>query len=166
MWASQYAFKRVGRAMLYPLFRQQRARKSSIGTELDLALRWWLEALSLQMSASRPWEPNLSRPAHLLCDARAYPPRIAAVLLIDQRIYFSDMEPPIEVMESFSIRRDGQIMGLEILSIAFGLSVFQDLISGRNIHVHSDNSGAQHTTSKGLARSFDHTCLVHCIWYV
>ena len=123
MWASQYAFKRVGRAMLYPLFRQQKAKQSTIDSELRLALNWWLEALSLQLSASRPWEPNLSRPVHLLCDARAYPPRIAAVLMVDRRTCFSDMEPPTEIMNLFRMRRDGQIMGLEILSIAFGKSV-------------------------------------------
>ena len=45
-----------------------------------------------------------------------------------------------------------------------GLSVFSDHIRGLNVHVHSDNTAAQYNTSKGRARTFDHTCLVHGIW--
>ena len=28
----------------------------------------------------------------------------------------------------------------------------------------SDNVGAERSTAKGSARSFDHSCIVHCIW--
>ena len=84
--------------------------------------------------------------------------------MANKRVYYSDMEPSAEVMGSFIARGDNQIMSLELLSIAFGLSVFEDLLKNQNVHVHSDNTGAQHTTSKGIARSFDHTCLIHSMW--
>lgn len=71
----------------------------------------------------------------------------------------------LEVLASFASRDDNQIMSLEILSIAFGLSVFAELVRGRNVHVHSDNVGAQHCTDRGYAKTFDHTCLVHGIWF-
>jgi len=93
------------------------------------------------------------------------------------------MLPSVAVLNSFRARGDNQIMSLELLSIAFGLSVFEDIVRGNLLHVHSDNTGAEHVTERGIARSehcdlfalafqyvlclfrsFDHTCLVHGIW--
>ena len=164
MWACQHAFKRIGRAMLYPIFKQQRNRCGSIDIELRLALEWWLEVLSLELCEAMPWQQQITKPMHMLCDARSTPPRVAAVLLANKRVYYSDMEPSEAVMSNFRIRGDNQIMSLELLSIAFGLSVFEDIVRGNCLHVHSDNTGAQHCTARGMARSFDHTCLVHGIW--
>ena len=164
MWTSQFAFKRVGRAMLYAIFRQQHARSSAVNLELRLALEWWLEVLSLDLCQTRPWLEQKTKPMHMLCDARSTPPRVAAVLLANKKVYYSDMEPSAAVMDCFRTRGDNQIMSLELLSIAFGLSVFEDIVRGQSLHVHSDNTGAQHCTSRGMARSFDHTCLVHGIW--
>ena len=45
-----------------------------------------------------------------------------------------------------------------------GLSVFADKVVGRNVHLHSDNTGAEWSTKRGRARSWDHTCIVHGIW--
>ena len=55
------------------------------------------------------------------------------------------------MLASFSKRADGQIMGLEILSICLGISTFAKEISGRNVVIWSDNKGAEHATSKGEA---------------
>ena len=44
-WASQNVFHRLGRAMLRPLFAQQKRRSGKVRTSLHLALRWWLEVL-------------------------------------------------------------------------------------------------------------------------
>ena len=165
-WASQACFKRLGRAMLYPIYRQQRSSKRDMAADLRLALCWWLEALQLNLCQVRAWVPAVTRMAHLLCDARSTPPRIAAVLILDGQTFYSDMEPEPEVMHLFQRRGDGQIMSLELLSIAFGMDTFAEQLQGRNLHVHSDNTGAQHTTERGVAKSFDHTCLIHGIWYL
>jgi len=144
-----------------------------------------VEVLEQCFCEQRPWKPLSTPTTHLLVDARSTPPRVAAVLLIDRKILWSDWAPEPEVLSLFQSRRDGQIMSLELLSIAFGcafcfccvwgasvyacisgLDSFAEHIKGRNVHVHSDNTGAQHTTQKGVARTFDHTCLVHGIWYV
>ena len=45
-----------------------------------------------------------------------------------------------------------------------GMSTFKKLISGRNVHIYSDNAGAEHATRRGMAKAFDHSCLVHGIW--
>ena len=55
-------------------------------------------------------------------------------------------------------------MGLEILSIALGVSSFANAIKGRDVIIWSDNTGAEHATAKGTAKCFDHTCLVHALW--
>ena len=130
--------------MIRPLIRQEKKRSSLLDDELTLALQWWLEVLQLGVTQKRTWEREQKRPVHLFCDARSTPPRVAAVLvrcalfvllrvcrrafdmlrffLIDRdgRFKYCDLEPPAEVMGSFKIRGDNQIMSLEILSIALG----------------------------------------------
>ncbi len=98
-WTSQFAFRRLGRAMLYPLFRQQRARQSAVNEELLLALRWWSEVLGMEYSELRPWTQAAPDTVHLICDARSKPPRVAAILVCGATIYFSDMEPSPEVSQ-------------------------------------------------------------------
>ena len=55
-------------------------------------------------------------------------------------------------------------MGLELLSIALGLSVFADILRGRKVIIHSDNTGAECCTRRGSASSFDHCSLIHQMW--
>ena len=91
-----------------------------------------------------------------------------------------------QVMECFKWRNDNQITSLEILSIAFGactyvhpricslmsvcwaegISVFGDMLANRRVYILIDYNCAHHNTEKGRARSFDHTCLIHGIWFV
>lgn len=101
---------------------------------------------------------------HLFADARGEPPRIAAVLFVDGRLLFSDLKPDDSVMQHFFDRKDSQIMGLELLAIALGLSTFAKQLRGRRVVVWSDNSGAEKALGKGTARAWDHACIVHCLW--
>jgi len=59
-----------------------------------------------------------------ICVASSVPTRVrhVSVFLIDRdgQFKYCDLEPPAEVMGSFKIRGDNQIMSLEILSIALG----------------------------------------------
>ena len=103
-------------------------------------------------------------PVQLFCDARGVPPRVAAVLLADGKCWYIDLAPSESALTNFRHRNDKQIMSLELLSIALGLSSFAHLLRGRKVRVWSDNAGAEATTRKGSARQFDHTCLVHCLW--
>ena len=127
--------------MLSPIFAQQYASCSTIGPELRLALEWWLEALQHNLCETRLWRHIPLRAGCLLCDARSVPPRVAAVLCLDKRVFYSDWAPSPELVSLFKRRDDGQIMSLEILSVAFALSAFEEVISGRNIVVYSDNKG-------------------------
>ena len=94
MWASHFTFKRLGRAFLYPIFLQQRARRSNVGRELRLSLRWWRDALATGGCEVRDWVPSDSPPLHMICDAASTPPRIAAVIFHGSQRFYSDMEPP------------------------------------------------------------------------
>ena len=102
----------------------------------------------------------------LFCDARGQPAHLAAVLYIDGNIVFADWAPPQSLMTLFQSRKDNQIMGLELLAIALGLSTFGELLLGRNVRVWSDNTGSEHATRRGASKQFDHNCIAHCIWLV
>jgi hypothetical protein len=49
-------------------------------------------------------------------------------------------------------RGDNQIASLELLSIALGISTFEQKLRGRNVVVHSDNTTAEYGVRKGRAR--------------
>ena len=96
-WATQFVFKRLGRAMLRPIFksgstfdisllhirvgRQVRARTSVINDELETALEWWLHVLAARICQKREWKEDTTPPLQLYCDARSSPPHLAAVLV-------------------------------------------------------------------------------------
>ena len=100
----------------------------------------------------------------LICDASSSPPWLPSVLIIDGHIQYCDQGPTQEQLAFFTTRRDKQICGLELLSIALGLSTFSEQFKGRKVHIFSDNKGAESATAKGSARAFDHTCIVNCLW--
>jgi len=98
-WATQFLFKRLGRAMLAPLFGHAYGRHvrdtsrvcvsvrwgvsarrcSAVEKELLVALEWWLYVLSLDIVERHAWNEPESAPAHLWVDARGVPPRSACV---------------------------------------------------------------------------------------
>ena len=45
-----------------------------------------------------------------------------------------------------------------------GLATFRDMLRGRSLVLYSDNCGAEHSTSRGSARSADHNHIVHEVW--
>ena len=62
-------------------------------------------------------------------------------------------------------RADRQIMSLELLAMALGLCTFSAECSQRRIRVFSDNVGAEYCVSRGSAKQWDHTVVVHSIWH-
>ena len=94
------------------------------------------------------------------------------------------MEPTHDVLGMFYESGDNQIMSLELLAIALGLlaiytaftilvifaalfkgiSTFADEISGQNVVIYSDNTGAEAATRKGVTKNFDQNALVHTMW--
>ena len=162
-WASQYIFKRLGRAMLRPLIEHTYGR-GFWRVRLEHCLEWWKQVLELKISQERARHGSVQKPFHLSADARSTPPRLAAVLICDGKFYYTEMAPPKELLEVLVKRNDNQIMGLEIMSIALGISSFSELIKSRKVRVWSDNKGAEGCTRKGAAKSFDHNSLIHAFW--
>ena len=163
-WAGQFLFHRVGRAMLRPIFHQKFSRSGSLSTELKVALGWWLWALEQDIVETRQWQSCELPPVHLMVDAAGSPAHCAAVLFVDGRCMYTDGAPAEYLMKEFQGRSDNQIMTLEILAIALGLSTFANEICGRNVVVFSDNTGAEAASRKGTAASWDHCQLIHEIW--
>ena len=129
--------------MLRPIYDQKTRRDGRMSSELRRALTWWIQILKSKLCEKRSWTNSHSEPVHLFCDASGSPAHLGAVLLIDDRCYFTHYVPPAVVVNGFRRRSDNQIMGLELLSISLGLCTFADLIRGRNVVVHSDNTGAE-----------------------
>ena len=102
--------------------------------------------------------------AHLFCDARGFPGRLAAVAYIGNDVLYTDFAVPDCLLRIFRRRKDNQIMGLELLSIALGLSTFSEQLRGKNVVVWSDNTGSEHGVKRGACKAFGHSCVVHCVW--
>ena len=125
-WGCSHLFKRVGRAMLRPIFDQKSRRDGLIGAELRRALLWWLQILRMGLVELRAWDEEVDRPpVHMFADAQGNPPYLAAVLFLPDQCFFTHMSPPTAVMDKFATRGDRQIMGLELLAISLGLSTFE-----------------------------------------
>jgi len=69
--------------------------------------------------------------------------RCAAVLFLDGRCYYTDGLPSQTVLAKLMARRDSQIMALEAIAIALGLSTFAADLRGRKVVLYSDNTGAE-----------------------
>ena len=168
-----------------PLFAHANRQTSSLGPSLRLALQWWKEVLDLNIAQVRPWRDDKRDRAVVLADARGWPARVAAVVLVDGQIHWTTMAISDEILQYFKPRGDNQIGSLEILAIALAVSTFPgaprrrasalasagtassviaDLLRDRQVDLYSDNSGAEAAAKKGTAKEFDHASLVHGIW--
>ena len=168
--------------MLRPIYDQKSRLDGRMSPELRRVLQWWVQVLQSGLCEKRAWHCLETETVQLFCDASGYPAYLGAVLLLEDKCYFTHLEPPVYLLEQFKSRRDNQIMGLELLSISLGLSTFNELIRGRNVVIHSDNTGSEacrvhlgcgpHCTfglwkaaiRRGTAVSMDHAQLVHAQW--
>ena len=91
--------------------------------------------------------------AHLCVDAAGSPARCAAVLFLDGKWSYTDSKPSEALMNRLNDRCDNQIMALETMAIALGLSTFEEELEQRSVIVYSDNKGAEAATRKGTAKS-------------
>ena len=114
-----------------------------MNASLKTALKWWCAILTWDLAEERTWEQSERAPVHLFVDARGQPPRCAAVLFVDGACLYTDGEPAQQFLEQLGKREDNQIMSLEIMAVAVGLSTFSKELKGRNVVVYSDNTGAE-----------------------
>ena len=93
--------------------------------ELERSLRWWEDVLQRGLCERRQWKQEQRQPVNLFCDASGFPAYLGAVVMVDDKCYYTHLAPSSELMSMFRRRRDNQIMGLELLSISLGLCTFE-----------------------------------------
>ena len=160
-WSTQQLFYRVGRAMVKPIYGQKATATGQIGPSLLEALMWWCSVLRHSVSEMHPWKESSRAPCRMFVDAASTPARIAAVLLIDGDILYTDVAPCPQLMWQLQDRNDKQIMSLvrslfavqpavrvccpsvaqEIIAILYALSTFTQQLKGRKLVLFSDNAG-------------------------
>ena len=169
-WAGSAMFRRIGRALLRPLYSHSHGRRARLSEDTRLALRWWLHVLTLNLHQERAWsrptpDGAADDPFVLLADARSTPPRVAAILVSPTgEIEFCELVPSAQLLSCFKVRNDGAIMALELLAVAVGVCTFADRIANKKVRILSDNTGAESTLRKGSSREFDYACISHGVW--
>jgi hypothetical protein len=163
-WGGTKLFRRLGRAMLRALIDQQSRRDGHIGPELEDTLCWWLQVFELEIAEEFPWNGPAKHTIHLFCDASGAPPQLGAVLFSHLGVHWTSLVPDSSLLSLFRARKDKQIMGLEMLAIALGVSTFADIIRGSKLIIHCDNTGSEVAVRKGTAVRMDHAQLVHSMW--
>ena len=76
-----------------PLFAHANGNRSVLDDAAKQALLWWRDVLRDGTVEERKWLPDQRPPAIVLVDARGRPARLAAVLICDGNIEWSEMEP-------------------------------------------------------------------------
>ena len=131
-----------------------------MGTMLQLTIKWWLQVLKDQMCQAlvRRTQPEV---VELFGDAQGQPARVASVLFDGGEVLYSDWEPTEQMLSICYLRKDNQIMGLEVLAVALGLSTFGVRLRGKTVRVWIDNAGGEGALRAGSTTSEDHNLLTH-----
>lgn len=112
-FATQRLFRRLGRAMVRPIYAQTSSTTGKIGARLRDALEWWLRVLTLEITECCPLgqhdEHNICK---MLVDAASTPAHCAVVACIDGEIYYTDAAPSDRMVAQLQARRDKQITSL------------------------------------------------------
>ena len=166
LFGAQYIFRKMGRAMLRPIYQQQfdPLRGGRVGASLRLALEWWAQVLSCEVHEKIPLQLRPKPQVELFCDARSTPPRVAAVMYKDHHVAYTAWDVPDSVTRTFNQRRDAQIMGLELLAVLIGIATFMPQLRHCAVQIWEDNQGGECALTKACARASDHNLLVHATW--
>lgn len=101
-WGCTHMFRCFGRAMLRPVFDQKSRVDGKASPELLRALKWWLDALRLNIVETRFWGEEFRPSAHLFCDASGAGARMGAVLYIDGQWRWTSLVAPLPFSQVFS----------------------------------------------------------------
>ena len=161
----RHQFRRMGRAMIRPIYAQARRSRRSpqVGDRLLMALKWWRVVL-MDRTSEATVIGHRPEVFDLFCDARGTPPRLAAVLLGPQGdLQYTDVPPCPGVLDQFVVR-DTQIIALELLAVLLGLSTFGVQLAGKYVRVWTDNRVAEFSLIRASSKAVDLNQLVHGIW--
>ena len=164
-WAATAMFRKLGRAMLAPLYWHTMSRSSAVTKKLGLCLRWWRQVLACNIVQYHPWHERVKSDwVQVFADASSSPAHLGVVVVMGREFFYTDWAVPDKLLSVFQTRRDKQIMGLELLAIALAMGTFAEQLRGKRVRVWSDNTGSESAVRKGKAKAFDHGCIAHCIW--
>ena len=107
-FATQACFHRIGRAMVRPFYAQQYAplRGGRMGDMLVLATDWWIAVLRERVTQNVPLA-GYANTAELFCDASGGANAgMAAVLFMDNKIWYTNMAPCARIWEILCARND------------------------------------------------------------
>ena len=165
-FANQRLFRRLGRAMIKPVYAQASSKSGIVGARLRESLQWWLRVLCFNVCEDVTLKAEKARSiCRLFVDAASTPAHCAAVLFRDSRTAYTNAAPSVSTVNQLKARGDKQITSLvcchdrsqcvgcsltrfvfppcqEILSIYLGLVTFADELEGRRVVLYSDNQGA------------------------
>lgn len=112
-FATQHLFRRLGRAMIRPIYAQACSGTGIVNARLREALEWWLRVLVMDITEECPLgrstEQNICK---MFVDAASTPAHCAAVLCIDGELVYTDAEPDPSMVKQLAERRDKQITSL------------------------------------------------------
>ena len=112
-FATQWLFRRLGRAMIRAVYAQACSSTGKIGARLREALNWWLQVIALDITESCPLAQQRERGiCKLFVDAASTPAHCAAVLCIDGRVIYTNAAPSRSMVEQLIARKDKQITSL------------------------------------------------------
>ena len=166
-FAATKTFRRYGRAMVRPIFRQQYEPlpDGRISNELKEALEWWVEILKNEITEEVSLVKVVKEHVVLLCDASGNNAHLAAVLVTNNGTKYVEMETPSEWKSWFTQRADKQIFGLEALAVVLGLESFRDELRDKHVSIYTDNAGVLGALTKGSTKEPDHNTMVHLLWH-
>ena len=115
-WGTQWTFRRMDRAMLAPIFKQISRRRPGMSRELSLALHWWQEVSAMGICGGRTHLVYFAFIFRRTQHSSAY--RCGAIRRgLDSVCRHAAI---YRTLNCFKRGGDGQIMSLELLSIALG----------------------------------------------
>ena len=75
-------------------------------SELERALRWWVQVLELELVELREWTQPQGEIVHLFCDASSTPAHLGAVVCVSGEWLWTHMAVPDSVLCAFRERQD------------------------------------------------------------
>ena len=112
-FATQHLFRRLGRAMIRPIYAQTCSATGRISARLREALVWWLRILDLNITERCPLEQRSEQKiCRLFVDAASTPAHCAAVLCIDGEVVYTNAAPCQSMINQLMERKDKQITSL------------------------------------------------------
>ena len=119
----QCTWQKLGRAMIRPIFQAARGlfAHREAGDALEMSLLWWKTLLEELLQRALSYKVRTLQGVEIFTDARSTPPRLAAVIVADGRVWWTEYAPTDAEMSQLISRGDNQILALEVFAVLLGV---------------------------------------------